>query len=85
TVPVFEFYADILGSGGARRELLARLGHEAGDVIDEFQNYAIATEKTGLPGLQAFLETLEAATPEIKRELDQSRDEVRIMTVHAAK
>ncbi|RZS82508.1 DNA helicase/exodeoxyribonuclease V subunit A [Phyllobacterium myrsinacearum] len=85
TVPVFEFYADILGSGGARRELLARLGHEAGDVIDEFQNYAIATEKTGLPGLQAFLETLDAATPEIKRELDQSRDEVRIMTVHAAK
>ncbi|MHC1547343.1 double-strand break repair helicase AddA [Phyllobacterium sp. K27] len=85
TVPVFEFYADILGRGGARRELLARLGHEAGDVIDEFQNYAIATEKTGLPGLQAFLETLEAVTPEIKRELDQSRNEVRIMTVHAAK
>lgn len=85
TVPVFEFYADILGRGGARRDLLARLGHEAGDVIDEFQNYAIATEKTGLPGLQAFLETLDAATPEIKRELDQSRNEVRIMTVHAAK
>ncbi|MCO4317292.1 double-strand break repair helicase AddA [Phyllobacterium sp. 21LDTY02-6] len=85
TVPVFEFYADILGRGGARRDLLARLGHEAGDVIDEFQNYALTTEKTGLPGLQAFLETLEAATPEIKRELDQNRDEVRIMTVHAAK
>jgi len=85
TVPVFEFYAEILGPGGARRDLLARLGNEAGDVIDEFQNYALATEKTGLPGLQAFLETLEAATPEIKRELDQSRDEVRIMTVHAAK
>ncbi len=85
TVPVFEFYADILGSGGARRDFLARLGHEAGDVIDEFQNYALATEKTGLPGLQAFLETLDMATPEIKRELDQSRNEVRIMTVHASK
>ncbi len=85
TVPVFEFYADILGPGGARRDLLARLGQEAGDVIDEFQNYAVATEKTGLPGLQAFLETLDAAAPEIKRELDQSRNEVRIMTVHASK
>ncbi len=85
TVPVFEFYANILGPGGARRDLLARLGHEAGDVIDEFQNYAVATEKTGLPGLQAFLETLDAAAPEIKRELDQSRNEVRIMTVHASK
>ncbi|PYE89098.1 double-strand break repair helicase AddA [Phyllobacterium leguminum] len=85
TVPVFEFYARILGAWGARRKLLARLGPEAGDVIDEFQNYALAAEKTGLPGLQAFLETLDAATPEIKRELDQNRDEVRIMTVHAAK
>ena len=37
------------------------------------------------PGLQAFLETLDAAAPEIKRELDQSRNEVRIMTVHASK
>lgn len=84
-LPVFEFYAHILGPGGARRDLLARLGQEAGDVIDEFQNYAIATERTGLPGLQAFLETLDAATPEIKREFDQSRNEVRIMTVHASK
>lgn len=85
TMPVFEFYARILGAWGARRKLLARLGPEAGDVIDEFQNYALATERTGLPGLQAFIETLDAATPEIKRELDQNRDEVRIMTVHAAK
>ncbi|GGA90423.1 double-strand break repair helicase AddA [Brucella endophytica] len=85
TMPVFEFYARILGAGGARRKLLARLGPEAGDVIDEFQNYALASERAGLPGLQAFLETLEAAEPQIKRELDQNRDEVRIMTVHAAK
>ncbi|MBB2972445.1 ATP-dependent helicase/nuclease subunit A [Mesorhizobium sp. RMAD-H1] len=85
TMPVFEFYARVLGADGARRKLLARLGAEAGDVIDEFQNYALAAERTGLPGLQAFLETLDAATPEIKRELDQNRDEVRIMTVHAAK
>lgn len=85
TMPVYEFYARILGADGARRKLLARLGPEAGDIIDEFQNYALATERAGLPGLQAFLETLEAATPEIKRELDQNRDEVRIMTVHAAK
>lgn len=85
TMPVFEFYSRILGQDGGRRKLLARLGPEAGDVIDEFQNYALAMERSGLPGLQAFLETLEAAAPEIKRELDQNRDEVRIMTVHASK
>ncbi len=85
TMPVFEFYARILSADGARRKLLARLGPEAGDIIDEFQNYALSAERAGLPGLQAFLETLEAASPEIKRELDQGRNEVRIMTVHAAK
>lgn len=85
TMPVFEFYARILSADGARRRLLARLGPEAGDIIDEFQNYALSAERAGLPGLQAFLETLDAASPEIKRELDQGRDEVRIMTVHAAK
>ncbi len=85
TMPVFEFYARILSADGARRKFLARLGPEAGDVIDEFQNYALSAERAGLPGLQSFLETLSAAAPEIKRELDQGRDEVRIMTVHAAK
>ncbi|MFC4624489.1 double-strand break repair helicase AddA [Daeguia caeni] len=85
TMPVFEFYAHILSVDGARRKILARLGPEAGDIIDEFQNYALSAERAGLPGLQAFLETLDAAAPEIKRELDQGRDEVRIMTVHAAK
>ncbi|WP_343313102.1 double-strand break repair helicase AddA [Brucella sp. BE17] len=85
TMPVFEFYTRILSADGARRKLLARLGPEAGDIIDEFQNYALSFERAGLPGLQAFLETLDASSPEIKRELDQGRDEVRIMTVHAAK
>ncbi|WHS32020.1 double-strand break repair helicase AddA [Brucella sp. NM4] len=85
TMPVFEFYARILSADGARRKLLARLGPEAGDIIDEFQNYALSAERAGLPGLQAFLETLDAASPEIKRELDQGRNEVRLMTVHAAK
>ena len=38
-----------------------------------------------MPGLEAFLITLETAGPEIKREMDQKRDEVRILTVHASK
>lgn len=83
--PVFEFYCRILSQNGGRRKILARLGVEASDVLDAFLDYSLAVQKTGLPGLQAFLETLAAANPEIKRELDQNRDEVRIMTVHAAK
>ncbi len=83
--PVFEFYAGVLGRDGVRRSMIARLGQEAGDILDEFLSFCLAEERTGLPGLEAFLATLESAGPEIKREMDQGRNEVRIMTVHAAK
>ncbi|TPN36049.1 double-strand break repair helicase AddA [Mesorhizobium sp. B1-1-6] len=83
--PVFEFYAGLLARGGVRRKMVARLGPEAGDILDEFLSFCLAEERTGLPGLEAFLSTLESAGPEIKREMDQTRDEVRVMTVHAAK
>ncbi len=83
--PVFEFYAGVLGADGVRRAMIARLGRDAGDIIDEFLGFCLAQERIGLPGLESFLATLESAGPEIKREMDQGRDEVRIMTVHAAK
>ncbi|MER9433436.1 double-strand break repair helicase AddA [Mesorhizobium sp. M0618] len=83
--PVFEFYACLLARDGVRRKMIARLGPEAGDILDEFLSFCLAEERTGLPGLEAFLSTLENAGPEIKREMDQTRDEVRVMTVHAAK
>lgn len=87
--PIFEFYSGVLSGGpnrdGVRRRMISRLGQEAGDILDEFLNFCLAEERTGLPGLESFLSTLESAGPEIKREMDQTRDEVRIMTVHAAK
>ncbi|TPJ30751.1 double-strand break repair helicase AddA [Mesorhizobium sp. B2-7-2] len=83
--PVFEFYAAALARDGLRRKMTARLGPEAGDILDEFLSFCLAEERTGLPGLESFLSTLENAGPEIKREMDQTRDEVRVMTVHAAK
>ena len=81
----FEFYSGVLGRDGIRARMIARLGQEAGDILDEFLNFALKQERTGLPGLETFLATLESAAPEIRREMDQTRDEVRIMTVHAAK
>ncbi len=83
--PVFEFYSHVLSDDKGRARILARLGSEASDVLDAFMDYTLSIQKTGLPGLQAFLETLTISDPEIKRELDQNREEVRIMTVHAAK
>ncbi len=83
--PVFEFYAEVLGPGGARRRLVGRLGEDAGDILDEFLTFCLAEERAGLTGLDTVIAALETAAPEIKREMDQSRDEVRIMTVHGSK
>ncbi|HET7411686.1 MAG TPA: 3'-5' exonuclease, partial [Pararhizobium sp.] len=83
-LPVFEFFARVLAECG-RRQFLARLGHEASDVLDEFLSFALEHERAGLPGMQAFLAVLETDSPEIKREMEKGRDEVRIMTVHASK
>jgi ATP-dependent helicase/nuclease subunit A len=84
-LPVFDFYARLLGEENIRRDMIARLGNEAGDILDEFLNFALSCEKAGISGLEAFLAMLETKGPEVRRESDSSRDEVRIMTVHAAK
>jgi ATP-dependent helicase/nuclease subunit A len=80
-----DFYASVLGPEGGRQSYLSRLGHEAGDVLDEFLGLALDHEQAGLPGLQAFLAMLETDSPEIKREMEAGSGAVRIMTVHAAK
>jgi ATP-dependent helicase/nuclease subunit A len=81
----FELYSLILGRDGVRRAMIARLGNEAGEVIDEFVGFCLASERTIVPSLEAFLALVETGSPEIKRELDQTRGEVRIMTAHASK
>lgn len=80
-----DLFARILGQYGGRRKFLGRLGTEAGDILDEFLTFALDHETSGLPGLQAFISTLELESPEVKREQDGGRNEVRIMTVHASK
>ncbi len=54
---------------------------EVSDVLDEFLNFALAHEEAGLPGLTSLHRHAgDAIRPEIKREQDKGRDEVRIMT-----
>ncbi|MEM1038112.1 MAG: double-strand break repair helicase AddA [Pseudomonadota bacterium] len=85
SVPVYEFYARILGLDGARARYLERFGYEVEDVLDAFLRLTLNHETAGQPGLIAFLDHVERSAPEIKREMEQAASEVRIMTVHAAK
>ena len=79
-----ELFAHLLNQGG-KRKLLARLGPEAEDPLDEFIGLTLTYEQMHPPSLQGFLHWLEQGGTEIKRDLDQGGGAVRIMTVHGAK
>ena len=81
----FGFYAHVLGAQRGRAKILARLGPEATDALDEFLNLALDYESRETPSLQGFINWLRAAQSVVKRDMEMVRDEVRVMTVHGAK
>lgn len=62
-----------------------RLGEDALDPLDEFLSAALTYEKTHSAGLQEFLFLQQGNPYQIKRELEEGGNAVRIMTVHGAK
>jgi ATP-dependent helicase/nuclease subunit A len=85
SVTPFTFYAWLLGGDGGRARILARLGLEANDALDEFLELALTYEQKAPASLQGFMAWLRAADTEVKRDMEIQRDEVRVMTVHGAK
>ncbi len=87
TMPPYEFFAALLDAEAQtmRKRMLRRLGPEAAEAIDEFLDAALAYDRDAAPSLQGFVNQLRAGDIEIKRDMEQDRDEVRIMTVHGAK
>ncbi|TCT08073.1 double-strand break repair helicase AddA [Aquabacter spiritensis] len=81
----FDFYGRVLGRDGGRRAMIARLGAEAGDVLDEFMALARSYEAGEPATLSGFLAYLRRGGAETKRDMESGRDEVRVMTVHGAK
>ena len=81
----FEFYTRILVADGGRKQLIARLGHEAGDVIDEFLTLAADADRSGPSSLERFLHDFNRREVTLKREQEEQGQLVRVMTVHGAK
>ena len=73
------------GPWQGRRKLVARLGHEANDPIDELINAAHAYATSDTPSLVGFLNWFDAGDGELKREAGVATDLVRVMTVHGSK
>jgi len=88
----FELFAGVLAmpcpgdpTGSGKRALWRRLGPDSLDPLDEFLSAALEFERRHPPTLEGFIGWLETSEAEIKRELANRGDAVRIVTVHGAK
>jgi ATP-dependent helicase/nuclease subunit A len=79
----FAFFSRLLVE--SRADILKRLGPEANDPLDALLDLTIDFEHGHAPTLPAFLVWFLSGETEIKRDMDQGADEVRVMTVHGAK
>ncbi|MDB4219586.1 double-strand break repair helicase AddA [Emcibacteraceae bacterium] len=83
--PPFEFFNYLLGPLRGKEKLIARLGEQVNDPIDEFLNQSIKYEQNNISSMQGFLSWIERGDIKIKRDMEQGADMVRVMTVHGAK
>ena len=81
----YELLERILIRHCGRQRLMGRLGPEAEDGIDALLSQAMAYETTEIPSLTGFLLRASTDALEVKRQLSEAGDMVRVMTVHGAK
>lgn len=88
----YEFFAEALNTPcfadktSGRRAFYGRLGGDIHDALDEFLNAALNYEQSHTPSLQKFTDWFMRGESDIKREQEaHNANQVRIMTVHAAK
>lgn len=75
----------LTGPWQGRRKLIARLGRDANDPIDELLNAAANYAAAHTASLQGFIHWFDAGEGELKREAGGSDGLVRVMTVHGSK
>ncbi|HIP23027.1 MAG TPA: double-strand break repair helicase AddA [Rhodobacteraceae bacterium] len=81
----FELLQRILIHHKGREKLLARLGPEAEEGVDELLRQALEYERGEAPSLTGFLNWVKADELDVKRQFNNEDNLLRIMTVHGAK
>jgi len=81
----FEFFSHVLTDLEGRRMLVARLGDEIHDPVDELLEEALRFELTASASMLAFVHSVDEGNLQIKRDLEAAGNTVRIMTAHSAK
>ncbi|WP_120717752.1 double-strand break repair helicase AddA [Tsuneonella amylolytica] len=75
----------LVGPWQGRKGLVARLGSEVNDPVDELLNAAAAYAATHTASLAGFIAWFDAGDGELKRESEGGAGQVRVMTVHGSK
>ena len=81
----FDLLERALTRHDGRRKLIARLGAEAEDGIDELLSQSLAYERNDVPSLTGFLGWLQTDEIDVKRQMESEGAKIRVMTVHGAK
>lgn len=87
----FEFIASLLqgecpaNKRSGRRAIHQRMGSEVDDALDELLSIILTYESQHISCLQSFTSWMKSMVFEVKREMEQVEDRVRIMTVHGSK
>jgi ATP-dependent helicase/nuclease subunit A len=86
TSGVRELYFYLLEFCGLHERILARFGPQAEDILHKFQLFINTHENNYSSSLLSLIYRINSEKNEIKKDLDiQQLDQVRIMTIHAAK
>ena len=87
----YEFFARLLQEAcpadniSGLRAIKRRLGEESLDPLDEFLNISLNFEADNTPALQNFIQAQLQNENQIKRQMEEAGNAVRIMTIHGAK
>jgi ATP-dependent helicase/nuclease subunit A len=81
----YELIERALTRHSGRAKILARLGAEAEDGLDQLVATALDHERTEVPSVTGFLLRLLDDVQEVRRTPDAAGKAIRVMTVHAAK
>ena len=85
TLRPYEWLCAVLERFGMAHRLRAQMGDEVDDILRELKEQFLLFESQSLPNLQLFLQWFENAQSDLKRDMEQGANAVRIMTVHGAK
>lgn len=80
----YTFFSNVLNSDNTREDMIAALGGQIIDPLEEFMTICLAYERTQPGTMRDFLKWFITGSSEIKRDMNESCG-VRIVTVHGSK